>query len=166
MPENVINIFKPSDANLGCPRKFCFNCLFFEGKLFVSKSNLDEMLTICDDTGQLKFEGGVYVYFLEEKMKEVNNICHFYFKSYRIASKTIKIYGYCGHETCKTFQITCNLNDTTVTDDYVFNVYSSSLDFSHADNLTRQVRGTERELIGKLCSEQNTDKNRKCTYCK
>lgn len=150
-PTNAKNMITSQNMPSKSKDQLCFICPVLEGCFSISVSEWNTLLISDNKTKKIRFTPGTYVYFLQQKIKQVNNTCIFYVNSYRMNINSVIIYGYCGHVNCKTFKIKC----CPGTDDILCHVYSSSLNFNHPYPYTRQVRGTERILLGQKFKGQN-----------
>ncbi|KAK5648412.1 hypothetical protein RI129_003304 [Pyrocoelia pectoralis] len=131
VPESSINSY-PQPISTGL-----INC--YEGKFTVSES----LLRIIFDSATKTFHRKTYPFVIKQLFKNVNNTCILNLKNCNYLKKNIIVYGYCKQNGCKKFKLICS-----VSNGLDVNVYSSSINFYHSQQLTSQVRGIERSLLG------------------
>lgn len=128
-----------------------FSCPVFEGTFNIS---ISEMNSVWNNESR-QLAPGYYNFILKEKILTVNNTCLLTIKSKNMLKNGFNIYAYCGHVRCKTFILKCKGKDMLVV-----SVYSSSLDFSHGEQLTRHVKGVERILLSNRLEQHSALKIR------
>ncbi|CAG9764290.1 unnamed protein product [Ceutorhynchus assimilis] len=118
-------------------------CNYFEGTFQIS---VEEYNCITDNNSLIPQK---YAYLINEKFQKVNSTCKLYFKEsfYSERKDTLTVYCYCIHKQCKSFKLLI-LNPRKEIHYLKVEVLSSSLNFNHLYNLTSQLRGVERQMVG------------------
>lgn len=114
-------------------------CWFLEGTFKIE----DTVWNLIYKEGKLDTK--LYPYYIRNKIRAyVNNTCLIIFKYVKYLKNDIKIFGKCKHKHCKRFKIILKQNFA--------HVYSSGLDYCHAQFITLPVRGIERNILKKKLS--------------
>lgn len=142
LPMNSINM-----KNASYMRPSFAHCNYFEGSFSITT---EEYGMITNQNNNLIPRK--YSYFINQKLMEVNTTCKIYFKDsfYSERKDMLTIYAYCIHKQCKSFKIILIDPSKSKNKNIEVKVFSSSLNFNHLQNITSQLRGLERNMVGNL----------------
>lgn len=144
LPINTINL-----CDNTYKRSSFMNCTYLEGAFQIT---LDEYRLITDRNNLVP---GKYAYIINSKFRDVNTTCKLYFKEYFYSQRKdiLTVYSYCIHRQCKCFKLVFREVSNSNQRDIIVNVWSTSLNYNHLGNLTSQLRGLERKMVGNVLTD-------------